>query len=429
MSSQRGADDAWWDQVYVGPKDDVPDTPDADTRPGTVDDWFDAVSGVFAEGGGPPTLVEDAVPPPKVPAQATEPDLQVRLPAPTDAEPIDTEPPASPLPPLPVRPPRIPAMKPDPRLVPPADAVEPVELVEPVEPTEAAEPEPTVALPHVGERPPTYEPEPTALPAADPDRLGALVPDTVLDGARYGTMTLRAASVRGDSARYRGDSRGDRLLTVRFGEGGDALLVVALAAPALGGDPSTAEDACRQLAGAIGRSRAELLQDLRMGAQDGLRYGLQRLTARAAVRLRDAAAEGGAGGALHAVIAPLDPTIRLRAGFGVGPGGLLLLGDEAWYDAYAGRRLAPRPPGADGQDEGEAARFHFRAVVPEPGDVLLLCSDGLVRPLREEPAVSDFLAEHWAHPHPPGTVDFLRHVQVRAKGYASDRTAAAIWED
>ncbi|MHA6759150.1 protein phosphatase 2C domain-containing protein [Streptacidiphilus sp. PAMC 29251] len=74
-------------------------------------------------------------------------------------------------------------------------------------------------------------------------------------------------------------------------------------------------------------------------------------------------------------------------------------------------------------------RFRFRVVVPEPGDVLLLCSDGLAQPLREEPAVSDFLADHWAHPHPPGTVDFLRHVQVRAKGYAADRTAAAIWED
>jgi hypothetical protein len=68
-------------------------------------------------------------------------------------------------------------------------------------------------------------------------------------------------------------------------------------------------------------------------------------------------------------------------------------------------------------------------VVPEPGDVLLLCSEGLDQPLREEPAVSDFLADHWAHPHPPGQVDFLRQIQVRAEGYAADRTAAAIWED
>jgi len=204
--------------------------------------------------------------------------------------------------------------------------------------------------------------------------------------------------------------------------------VVVIATPAAADEPSVAEDACRQLAAAIGRSRAELLGDLRTGAQENLRYGLQRLTARATVRLRSADTEADNSGALHALIAPLDPTSRLRAGFGVGPGALLLLGDEAWYDAYAGRRLVQRqqPGAATKPDDG---RFRFRVVVPEPGDVLLMCSDGLSQPLREEPAVSDFLADHWAHPHPPGMVDFLRHVQVRAKGYAADRTAVAVWED
>ena len=299
-------------------------------------------------------------------------------------------------------------------------------------PTLVSEPGPPPAegtpLPHVGERPPIYDPEPTALPAADPEQLAALAPDTILDGARYGTMTLRAASVRGDSARYRGDNRTDRMLTVRFGEGADALLVVVIATPSPFDTPSTAEDACRQLAASVGRSRAELLGDLRTGAQENLRYGLQRLTARATVRLRSADTEADNSGALHALIAPLDPTSRLRAGFGVGPGALLLLGDEAWYDAYAGRRLVQRqqPGAATKPDDG---RFRFRVVVPEPGDVLLMCSDGLSQPLREEPAVSDFLADHWAHPHPPGMVDFLRHVQVRAKGYAADRTAVAVWED
>ncbi|KIF01879.1 hypothetical protein PL81_33120, partial [Streptomyces sp. RSD-27] len=62
--------------------------------------------------------------------------------------------------------------------------------------------------------------------------LDFLTPDTVLDGARYGTYTLRAASVRGDSARYRGDARRDFLLTARFGSGDDALVLVVLA----GGD-------------------------------------------------------------------------------------------------------------------------------------------------------------------------------------------------
>ncbi|QMU68646.1 protein phosphatase 2C domain-containing protein [Streptacidiphilus sp. P02-A3a] len=424
------------------------------------------------------TLGGDARPPEDEAPSSGEPPLVGDDSSPTrvlrtsggDARPPEQD--EDPLPPLPVRPPRIPSLRPDPRLGPPPVVpsatssaaelepqlepeleppsappapVEPPEPERPGEPGDAdattAEPDParperpavsgppaeaTVALPHVGERPPTYDPEPTALPSADPDLLGTLVPDTVIDGARYGTMTLRAASVRGDSARYRGDNRGDRLLTARFGEGADALLAVVIATSSAD-EPSVADDACRQLAAAIGRSRAQLLGDLRTGAQENLRYGLQRLTARATVRLRGADSEAGNSGALHALIAPLDPTTRLRAGFGVGPGALLLLGDEAWYDAYAGRRLVQQQPSAE--PESDPGRFRFRVVVPEPGDVLLLCSDGLAQPLCEEPAVSDFLADHWAHPHPPGMVDYLRHVQVRAKGYAADRTAVALWED
>lgn len=82
---------------------------------------------------------------------------------------------------------------------------------------------------HVGSGPPTYDAEPTQLPAADADALDDLVPDSVLDGARYGSSTLRAVSVRGDSARYRGEPRRDALLTARFGTGEEALVLVAMA--------------------------------------------------------------------------------------------------------------------------------------------------------------------------------------------------------
>lgn len=68
-----------------------------------------------------------------------------------------------------------------------------------------------------GDRPPLSEPELGPLPAADPAALDELVPDTALDGARYGSLTLLAASQRGDLARHRGDVRRDALLTARFG--------------------------------------------------------------------------------------------------------------------------------------------------------------------------------------------------------------------
>ncbi|MFD8707152.1 hypothetical protein ACFV1W_31960 [Kitasatospora sp. NPDC059648] len=303
------------------------------------------------------------------------------------------------------------------------------------------------AVPHVGERPPTYGPEPTAVPEADPGRLDTVVPDTALEGAQYGTTVLRAVSVRGDSARYRGEPRRDSLLVTRFGDGSDGLLLAVLAGyDRTGGaedESLTAQavaagtgEACRQLAAAIGRSRAGLAADLRDGARDRLRYGLQRLATGAAAPLRALAPrqEGDdtpSPASLHCMLVSLDPAAGYRAAFGVGPGGLYLLRSGHWIDAYAAR-LLHHPDGQPPVPEApvpDPRPFRFRLVPATPGDILLLCTPGLSRPIADEPAVAHFLSAHWAHPHPPGTVDFLRQVQVRAKGYTDDRTAAAIWTE
>ncbi|MFF3068179.1 hypothetical protein [Kitasatospora sp. NPDC057936] len=343
------------------------------------------------------------------------------------------------------------AAEPEPELAP--------ELAAEPEPAPAPSPRPVArsplaaaadAVPHVGERPPTYGPEPTAVPEADPGSLGSVVADTVLEGAQYGPAVLRAVSVRGDSARYRGEPRRDALLVTRFGDGPDGLLLAVLGGFDRNGfddGGSTADEdvppeavgtaageACRQLAAAIGRSRASLAADLRAGARDRLRYGLQRLVTGAAAPLR-ALAPGGEDGpspaSLHCLMVSLDPAAGYRAAFGVGPGGLYLLRSGHWIDAYAAR-LLHHPDGVPAPADGpvpEPRPFRFRLVPATPGDILLLCTPGLADPIADEPAVAHFLSSHWAHPHPPGTVDFLRQVQVRAKGYADDRTAAAVWTE
>jgi serine/threonine protein phosphatase PrpC len=80
---------------------------------------------------------------------------------------------------------------------------------------------------------------------------------------------------------------------------------------------------------------------------------------------------------------------------------------------------APEPP---------REPFRFRASVARPGDTLLMCSDGLAEPLRGEPELCAYLARRWSRPAPPGLAAFLADAQVRVKGYADDRTAAAVWE-
>ncbi|MFJ4715596.1 protein phosphatase 2C domain-containing protein [Streptomyces sp. NPDC088785] len=326
-----------------------------------------------------------------------------------------------------------------------------------------AEP-PERVVPYVGDGPPTYEAEPTTLPAADPDDLDGLVADTVLDGARYGSCVLRVASVRGDSARYRGEPRRDTMLTARFGSGPGALILVALAtgARATPGAHRAAADVCDWIGRAVGLSHARLAEDIRAGRRGDLKSGLHRLTDRSLGKLRAAAAEQGLdpdeySATLRCLLVPADPDCRTRVYFGVGGGGLFRLRGGAWQDIEPNveqRTGAPvvgygsppsaEPPGGDRltMDLGittppspyePAPRpprdpFRFRASVARPGDTLLLCTAGLAEPLRGEPDLARHLADRWADAEPPGLAAFLADTQIRVKGYADDRTAAAVWE-
>ncbi|MFC5152413.1 protein phosphatase 2C domain-containing protein [Streptomyces amakusaensis] len=307
----------------------------------------------------------------------------------------------------------------------------------PVPPTEPPPPRAAAAghPGHVGDGPPTYRPEPEALPAATAENLGHLVPDTVLDGATYGSSTLRAASVRGDSARYRGETRREALLTARFGSGPAALVLVAVAAgerSAAGGHLAAA-DLCRRIGGAVARGHARLSDDIRAGRHGDLESGLRRLTDHGYGRLRAAAAERGmAPGAytagLRCLLLPADPGCRTRVFFGAGPGGFFRLRQGVWQDIEPARPGPADEPGAPGRATGPEP-FRFRAPVARPGDTLLLCGPGLADPLRSEPALAAELATRWAGPgEPPGLAAFLADAQLRVKGYADDRTAAAVWE-
>ncbi|OON80718.1 hypothetical protein B1H18_12305 [Streptomyces tsukubensis] len=315
---------------------------------------------------------------------------------------------------------------------------------------------------YVGAGPPTYEAEPTALPPTDPDDLEGLVADTVLDGARYGASTLRAVSARGDSARYRGEPRRDSLLVARFGTGENALVLVAMAtgARATVGAHRAASEACQWLAGVVGRSHARLAADIRAARRGDLKSGLHRLTDRSLGRLRARAAELGVEpeeytAGLRCLLLPGDPQCRTRVFFGVGGGGLFRLRDGEWRDiepqagqtkgepvmsygglpgSAAGDRftmdlgITTPPSPYEPAPEPPREPFRFRASIARPGDTLVLCTDGFAEPVRGEPELPALLTRQWAGSRAPGLAGFLADTQVRVKGYADDRTVAAVWE-
>ncbi|WP_010474736.1 protein phosphatase 2C domain-containing protein [Streptomyces somaliensis] len=438
--------DDWWERLYG---DQAPDAAPGATDD-TLDDRYDSVSGALA----PPPEPPPPGPPPAGPPNSRS-GAPPRAPDPGELRP-GPDPRAFPDAPRPARPAPGPATEPS---APVPEAPAPAAAV----PHPRATAHPRSAAPHTGDGPPPYDPEPTALPPTRPGEPADPVPDTVLDGARYGTFTLRAASTRGDSARLRGEPRREALLTARFGTGEDLLVVVAVATGArTGGEAAhrAAGDACRWLGEAVGRGHERLARDIAAGRRQDLRSGLHRLTGRTYGRLRARAAERGVDpGAytadLRCLLLSGDPGCRTRIFFGVGEGGLFRLRDGVWQDlepplpepvpdaapavpppphgraGEAGPDRAGAPPHPGGRSAGEppAVPFRFRVAVARPGDTLLLTGGGLAAPLRYEPALGRELAERWgSREAPPGLAAFLADTRLGAEGCADDRTAAAVWE-
>ncbi|MGA4960186.1 protein phosphatase 2C domain-containing protein [Streptomyces lavendulocolor] len=294
---------------------------------------------------------------------------------------------------------------------------------------------------HSGARPPTYPPRPGGLPGVRDDLDAAVVPDVVLDGATHGPLTVRAASVRGDSHRWECEPRQDALCVARLGGGNphDTLLLLAVA-DGVGSAPRShvgSQTACRTVAGLLDTCAEQLVQAVRDGAGTMLTALVSSAVGRTAEALERLAAERGERPAafsttLRALLVPLDPGIRNRGFFAVGDGGLALLRDGAWDLDPVGR--APAEPGGDVIDTRTAAlptARHAEAHVlgpAAPGDVYVLSTDGLSSPLAGEPQMRDFLRAAWGSGEPPGPADFLWQTQFRAKSYDDDRTVVCLWE-
>lgn len=460
---RTGRDDDWWGQLYDDTTQDTGPTP----APDTLDDRFASAADTVQERFPSPRGRDDTPPASDTPPTPVAPAPETPR---TPVAPAPWEPPVGPSGPVTFGSGSGPVAGPAPGAggshgpeepAPPGGRARgadgPGTLRE-----QAGRPDPAGPA-HVGDGPPTYEPEPTALPMADPDDLAGLVADTVLDGARHGSVTLRAASVRGDSARYRGDPRRDSLLTARFGSGDSALVLVAMAtgARATPGAHRAAAEACAWIGRAVVRSHQRLAEDIRAARRGDLKSGLHRLTDRSLGRLRARAADLGLqpdeyAASLRCLLLPADPRCRTRVFFGVGAGGLFRLREGEWQDieprgaeavgdAVVGFGSPPphtpegdrltmdlgitTPPSPyEPAPERPHEPFRFRASVARPGDTLLLCSAGLAEPLRGEPALAEHLTRRWEKSDPPGLAAFLADVQVRVKGYADDRTAAALWE-
>jgi serine/threonine protein phosphatase PrpC len=276
----------------------------------------------------------------------------------------------------------------------------------------------------------------------DGDTFAALSPAVLLDGAEVGRLTVRAASVRGDSHNWEGTCRQDAMTVTRIGPPEAEMLLLAVA-DGVGSAPKShvGSDQFTRLAAVYLDSEAEGIyaamcaqdeSELRGIANKAVGRTVENARAawgRDAQRAGRPYADHDYATTLHVLLVPTDARVRERVVFSVGDGGLFVLREGRWdHEDEIG-------DGGVLDTRTEALPHAYRSVKSTllrtvPGEVLLLGTDGITNPLtQKDPEFARHLAHAWGGPEVPSLSDFLWQAQTRAKSYDDDRTVICVWEE
>jgi serine/threonine protein phosphatase PrpC len=272
------------------------------------------------------------------------------------------------------------------------------------------------------------------VPATPGAKSGFAVPDMALDGAELAGLTIRAASLRGDSHRRNGTLRQDSMGTWRLEEG-RLNTVLVCAADGLGSEPHShrgAAAACQLLRDNLARNGSKQFFDAAPGK------GLTDLWQERAEQLASTLSE-------MAVRQRLDPkalsTTLSAALIEERPASptecryvVLTVGDATAFTLCSGqfKRLLADPH--DGPILDNRTWSLPTAVGPvsttagtlAPGDMLMVCTDGTSNPMRQAD-IQKQLADWWGGGTIPGLLEFGWQLGYRVRSYDDDRTAVCVW--
>ncbi|WP_327695959.1 protein phosphatase 2C domain-containing protein [Streptomyces sp. NBC_00459] len=279
---------------------------------------------------------------------------------------------------------------------------------------------------------------PRALP-----QVTAPAPDSVVDGGTVGALVVRGASIRGDDHRYFGETRQD------------SMGFWSLAPPPSGGPETPGADPVLLACVADGVGSQPLSQ---LGSAVVCRLLPQHVALRFDLLAQRAPLEV-LGDVCRAVAADIAAGIRIEAaerragpkelssamaaalvfpGGAHGPARALLFAVGDCQGFLLGRRGGWRPVLQPAGDEGAIMSTATDALPGHPdrvtvtecaldsGDVLLLCTDGLANPMRND-SVLDRLAQYWGDGRAPSLPEFYWQLSFRAQTFGDDRSAVCVW--
>ncbi len=272
--------------------------------------------------------------------------------------------------------------------------------------------------------------DPTVLPDV-PDG----VPDSIADGARIGSLTVRAASTRGAAGRKEAKLRHQTAALIVLGEFSPPVLLSVAAA----GLPGTqrpqigAAQACRSIAHKVSDAVVAVQAAWPAGADHDQRLteclrGALRATARP---LADAARSRGfepqdVATELTCVLTKLgDGSRRMHLAFGVGAGRVLVLRPDAAPRTVLGADDNGGGP-ADASLPGDPEAVQWARFETVPGDLVLACTAPTVPLLDRDGFRRDVISE-WLTA-PPRLSRFLAQLNYADQFCTEDRSAIALWE-
>jgi uncharacterized protein YegL len=267
--------------------------------------------------------------------------------------------------------------------------------------------------------------KPGTDPAAIPDEWHK-VPDTALDGAAFGGLVIRAASLRGDKHRLAGVTRTDAMSIYRVREGEVDAVVACVAEGADVGPLSAlgADQACQLVRDEVLKRLAKLFADAKDApavCQDLVEGVADRLARRAGF-LEVAPEELSTALMVAVVEAGGDPQQRQSVLFGVGACAAFTLRDGAFGAPY----FAAGKAGAESALPTSIGQVAVRTGNLSQGEALLVCTNGLAKPMRRA-EVSERLAAWWRASEVPSLPEFAWQLSFRTAAPADDRTAICLW--
>ena len=271
------------------------------------------------------------------------------------------------------------------------------------------------------------------LPTTPGNMSGSAVPDTALDGGDLPGLVVRGASLRGEDHRNTGVVRQDSMGMWRVNDGKMAAVLVC-ATDGVSSQPHSHRGAVAMCQLLRDLAQEQLSHFFKAESRTGVKFVWGFMADQLAKQLSDLAMRQNmepvtVSTTLAAALIeenPEHPAERRYVILNVGDATAYLLRGGEFTECLADPHEGEIAESRTWTLPTSVGEVGTAAGILGPGDMLMVCSDGMSNPMRNG-NVREQLARWWSGDRVPDLLEFGWQVGYRAKTYGDDRTAVCVW--